>query len=567
MTLIGKNKKFNLFIIGLVIINLLQSFLTPVIKDEAYYWSWSQHLDWGFFDHPPMVAFIIKLSSFFFTGGLGVRFITVLLSALMVKVIWELIPEKNKEHKYAELIFFTILFSMPFFNLYGFVTTPDAPLLFFSALYLLAFKKIEEKDNLFNILFLSFAAALLIYTKYFGGIVILLSILFKPKLLLKRSSYIAGIVSLILLAPYIFWLYKNDFITLNYHLFQRKSIGYFQPKFVYGYVLGTLGVLNPGLIILLLIQIFKKKIASDKQSTFMMRMFVGYLLFFLIYSFRSWIEGHWVAFATIPMTILLYNLSVLNPKVLSKVKYIGIVSIVLIFALRIVLVLPLPLKTEFHIQKKDYYESIDKFAADRVVIFINSYQNASKFNFYTAKRSFSVNDIFYRKNQYDLWHFADEIENKKVIFIGAGSSSFTDSTKLVTGDYVKYKEVDNFRLIGALKATMSNPIKTIYSNQAEHLQVTIYNPYTYNLDLNKENTPYQIALNLEKDNKNNIVPLSFEDSQKLMANLSKTIDVSYNLNNIKEGHYKLSIVIKDDYLYYRQISKKYKVEVKSATSD
>ncbi len=64
MTLIGKNKKFNLFIIGLVIINLLQSFLTPVIKDEAYYWSWSQHLDWGFFDHPPMVAFIIKLSSF-----------------------------------------------------------------------------------------------------------------------------------------------------------------------------------------------------------------------------------------------------------------------------------------------------------------------------------------------------------------------------------------------------------------------------------------------------------------------------------------------------------------------
>ena len=168
MTLIGKNKKFNLFIIGLVIINLLQSFLTPVIKDEAYYWSWSQHLDWGFFDHPPMVAFIIKLSSFFFTGGLGVRFITVLLSALMVKVIWELIPEKNKEHKYAELIFFTILFSMPFFNLYGFVTTPDAPLLFFSALYLLAFKKIEEKDNLFNILFLSFAAALLIYTKYFG---------------------------------------------------------------------------------------------------------------------------------------------------------------------------------------------------------------------------------------------------------------------------------------------------------------------------------------------------------------------------------------------------------------
>ncbi|NCP21542.1 MAG: glycosyltransferase family 39 protein, partial [Zetaproteobacteria bacterium] len=155
------NKKFNLFILGIVFINLIQSYFTPIIKDEAYYWRWSQDLDWGFFDHPPLVAFIIKLSSFFFADALGVRFITVLLNALMIKIIWELIPVKNKTHKNSAFIFFIILMAMPFVNLYGFITTPDAPLLFFSALYLLALKRFEAKSQLFNILFLSLAAALL----------------------------------------------------------------------------------------------------------------------------------------------------------------------------------------------------------------------------------------------------------------------------------------------------------------------------------------------------------------------------------------------------------------------
>lgn len=561
--MIKNSKKFNFYLIGIVIINLIQSFLTPVLKDEAYYWRWAQDLDWGYFDHPPMVAFIIKLSAVFFSGALGIRLVTVLLNALMMIVIWKLIPNEKKAHKNAELLFFIILLSMPFINLYGFVTTPDAPLLFFSAIYLLALKQIEEKDDFKHILFFSIAAALLIYTKYFGGIVILISILLKPKLLLKRSTYIAGIIAFILMIPYLYWLYQNDFITLNYHLFQRKSIGYFQPKFVYGYLLGTLGVLNPAFVILLLIQIFKKKIAVNHQNKFMIKMFVGYLLFFFLYSFRSWIEAHWVAFAVIPMTLLLYDLGIENQKMLTKVKYIGIVSIVLIFTIRILILLNIPLKTEFHIQKKDYFTSIAKFADDRVVIFINSYQNASKYSFYTGRKSFSVNDIYYRPNQYNLWNFEDQINNKKVLFIGAGSSSFADSTKLETGDYIKYKKVDDFKLLEQLKATINPPLKILYINQVEKLNLIIENPYHYDLELSKENRSYQMAFLLENTDKQIIIPFNIENSQLIKANHKNMIVVNYQLNSIKPGKYKLSIVINDNYLYYRQISLKFNVEVKT----
>lgn len=559
------NKKFNLFILGIVFINLIQSYFTPIIKDEAYYWRWSQDLDWGFFDHPPLVAFIIKLSSFFFADALGVRFITVLLNALMIKILWELIPVKNKTHKNSAFIFFIILMAMPFVNLYGFITTPDAPLLFFSALYLLALKRFEAKSQLFNILFLSLAAALLIYTKYFGGIVILLSFIFNPKLFLKKSTYLVGILAFIILIPYLYWLYNNDFISLNYHLFQRKSIGYLQPKFVYGYLLGTIGILNPALILLLFWQLVKKKVAVSKENSFMIRMFVGYLAFFFLYSFRSWIEAHWIAFAVIPMTLLLYDLCILNMKLFNQVKYIGIISIVLIFGLRIAITLNLPLKTEFHIQKKDYFTSIDKFAEDRVVIFINSYQNASKYSYYTKKDAYSINDIYYRPNQYSLWNFEGKIKDKKVLFIGAGSSAFTDSIKLETGDYVKYKKSEVFFLLGNLKATFVKPFNTIYNNQFKTLELSVYNPYNYDLVLDKEYSAYQMALLLEKDNQQIVVPLIAEYTQKLYAKSSNPIKLNYQLAAIKDGDYKFSVVIKDTILYYRQISEKKVVHIKDTT--
>ena len=40
---------------------LISSF--ELIPDEAYYWGWSRHLQGGYLDHPPMVAFLIALTT------------------------------------------------------------------------------------------------------------------------------------------------------------------------------------------------------------------------------------------------------------------------------------------------------------------------------------------------------------------------------------------------------------------------------------------------------------------------------------------------------------------------
>jgi len=561
---IKKNKKFNFFLLGLFILNFLQAIFTPIIKDEAYYWSWAQHFAWGYFDHPPMVAFMIKVSSFFFSGRLGIRFITILLNVLLVKVIWELIPEKIKEEKNADRVFFMILLATPFFNIYGFITTPDAPLLFFGALYLLALTKIENKNNLLNTLFFGLTAALLIYSKLFGFIVIFLSILFKPGLLRKKTTYLSGIIALIFLTPYIYWQYNHDFITFNYHLFQRKSIGDFRFKFVSGYLLGTIGVLNPGFIYIIFRQLIKKKNLIINENVFMVRMFIGYILFFFIYSFRSWIEAHWVAFAIIPMVILLYTITVKNSKVYKTIKIISIISIVLLSLLRILITLNLPIKTEFDTQKKTYFNAIDKLANNRMVIFINSYQKASEYSYYTHKKSYSINNIYYRKNQYNLWDIENALKNKKVMFIEGKFSSFKDSIKLVTGDYVWYKKVDKFKIIGALKATFSKPLKKIDFNKEKQVSLLIKNPYKYNLELDKNNSFYELAIQLEYKKYKHIIPLRVKSKIVIKAKQKNSIVVSLLTKQIPKGEYMLSIIIKDKSLYYRQISENYKVQVKNS---
>src|SRR5206468_3596446 len=35
-----------------------------LIPEEAYYWNYAQHLDWSYLDHPPMVRWLIWLSTY-----------------------------------------------------------------------------------------------------------------------------------------------------------------------------------------------------------------------------------------------------------------------------------------------------------------------------------------------------------------------------------------------------------------------------------------------------------------------------------------------------------------------
>ena len=119
---------------AILVINLIQAHVTPLIFDESYYWYYAQNMAWGYFDHPPMVAGLVKAGSWFFDGELGVRLLSCLMSIGSAILLWDCIKFKEKEQYLPH--FFVLLFSMTLFHAYGFFMLPDTPLLFFTALFL-----------------------------------------------------------------------------------------------------------------------------------------------------------------------------------------------------------------------------------------------------------------------------------------------------------------------------------------------------------------------------------------------------------------------------------------------
>src|SRR6201991_5312837 len=79
----------SLTVLALVVLRLVAAAWTPLTFDEAYYWMWSKHLAGGYYDHPPMVAYVIRAGTLIAGDTeFGVRLVSILLAPPMSFAIW-----------------------------------------------------------------------------------------------------------------------------------------------------------------------------------------------------------------------------------------------------------------------------------------------------------------------------------------------------------------------------------------------------------------------------------------------------------------------------------------------
>lgn len=48
---------------GATIVRLVLGAVVPLFPDEAYYWEWSRNLAAGYFDHPPVIALLVRMGT------------------------------------------------------------------------------------------------------------------------------------------------------------------------------------------------------------------------------------------------------------------------------------------------------------------------------------------------------------------------------------------------------------------------------------------------------------------------------------------------------------------------
>jgi len=434
-----------LFYSSWLLLALAQAASTELIADEAYYWVYSRFPAWGYFDHPPMIAFIIKSGYAIFHNELGVRLICALLSTFTILITESLTERKNP------FLFYTIVLSIGVLQIAGFLAVPDTPLLFFTALFFHAYRSFIKNTNWKNTLLLAIAISLLFYTKYHGLLIVLFTFLSNIKLFTRWQTWLAGLFVLILYAPHLLWQWDHDWVSIRYHLFESNVNAY---KFSYttDYLLGQILLSGPlaGFILLPAAFIYKVKNQTEKALKFTL---IGVYLIFLVSSFRGKVEVNWTMPALIPLIILSHQFIIDKISWIKPLRIIAFVSLLLIIAARIYLVVDIgpdnSLKGRFH--NKDWAKTIADKTGDVPVVFYNSYQRASLFWFYSGKPSHSHNSYSDRKSNYNFWPTESNLLGKKVFIADIyGINTFSDSAKTKKG-WVGFSYDSMYAALGGIR--------------------------------------------------------------------------------------------------------------------
>ncbi|PIB30819.1 4-amino-4-deoxy-L-arabinose transferase [Maribacter sp. 4U21] len=474
-------KPFYYFLSVFLLLNLVQSYFTELIFDESYYWYYSQNMAWGYFDHPPMVALLIKISSLFFDGELGVRFMSCLLSAANLIVLWLLIDHPKKKDYVVH--FFVLTFSMTLLNAYGFFTLPDTPLLFFTSCFLLIYKKFIEKPSLGLSVLLSIVMACLMYSKYHAVLVILFVLLSNLKLLKNRFAWYAVIVALLCYMPHFYWLYENNLVSIKYHLYERPNGAYSFEKYTLGYFVNLVAIF--GLTFPFIYYALVKTKASSLFNKALLFLTYGVLIFFFISSFNRRIQTQWIIIICIPMVIIAFNYMLVNRTSMRWIYRLGLANLVVILYLRVGLVHQPLLFNVFYEShgNKDWVKQIKDEVGDMPVVFENSYRRAPMYAFYSGgNTSFSLNNVQYRKNQYSIEDTEEEVRNREVLYVSKYITDGTFDYTKTDGSVFHAKYIENFNSYRKLECIVEANEEKVSVGQ--EISLKVYNPYEFDIKLN-----------------------------------------------------------------------------------
>ncbi len=315
----------------IVLISLMTLYHLVVIgiiglgDNEAYYWTWAKHLDLSYFDHPPMVAYIIALTTklggdnpFFVRIGNTVLFLitTILVYLLTVDIF------KSKRAGFYSVVLTNIL---PLYYMVGLIIVPDGPLATFWILFLyLLYKTVKvqseegrERVKFYHWYILGVVAGLALLSKYFA--ILLLPTVFIFLLSDKRVRgylksphlYAAILIAAVIASPILFWNMEHGFPSMTFHLKTRHGGGGFEWENL-GKMVGGQFVMTPILLYFLLASLYvavKRGFWGDSLSGDINYKFIALtsvptlLFFYVVMCFTDDAEPHWPALGYVPLIV------------------------------------------------------------------------------------------------------------------------------------------------------------------------------------------------------------------------------------------------------------------------
>ncbi len=275
------------------------AFLPLYFGDEPYYWLWSQNLSWGYFDHPPAIAFLIRSGTILFGDTeFGVRFFGLLLSIPATMCVWRTgtLLLGGTEHGARAALIFNLTLMV---HAVTFMVTPDAPVLVCCAALLWAVAEAETSKNGRWWLMAGLFAGLGLLSKYtilFVGAGVFLWLLLTVSgrnWLTTCWPWIGGTIALIVFSPNLIWNLNQDFGALGFQfsrlLFSGRGRWYYLPQLIGEQFL----LASPFILALALMGLWHITVSKDQRRLLIAMQIWPFIIFALTYVFVDRIHRNW----------------------------------------------------------------------------------------------------------------------------------------------------------------------------------------------------------------------------------------------------------------------------------
>jgi 4-amino-4-deoxy-L-arabinose transferase-like glycosyltransferase len=287
----------------LLLVRLAVAARMPLAFDEAYYWLWSEHLAAGYYDHPPMVAWVIRLGTLIAGDTeIGVRLVSVLLAVPATWAVWRAAAILFGDRRLAATaaLFFNLTLMVGAGTV---VVTPDAPLLVASAFLLFFLVKVAETGDGRWWLAAGLAAGCALLSKYnalFFGVGILAWLIVVPTMrrwLASPWPYLGGALALALFAPVILWNAEHQWVSFVKQ-FGRAVVREWSLRYLGEYVAAQIGLATPSIFVLGAMGVWafmRGRGAAQAARVLLAALILPATIYFLWHSLHARVEGNWTA--------------------------------------------------------------------------------------------------------------------------------------------------------------------------------------------------------------------------------------------------------------------------------
>jgi dolichol-phosphate mannosyltransferase len=239
-----RNLAAGLILYGLVL-RLVYAGSVELMPEETYYWNYSRHLDFGYLDHPPMVAWLIRAA----TAVFGQTEFGVRAGALGCGVVTSIFVYKTARNLFGETAALAALLltqALPYFFLSGLLMTPDAVMVaaWAGSFYFLERALLGGQSRAWW--FAGVCLGIGMISKYSIALLGVAAVAF---MLWDRESrrwwrrpepYLAALLALAIFSPVVIWNAQHDWASFAFQTSRRLAE---KPQFALHKLIGSIFVL------------------------------------------------------------------------------------------------------------------------------------------------------------------------------------------------------------------------------------------------------------------------------------------------------------------------------------